>query len=161
MPTEKITYGASLEPTMMKAGWTTFFIPFLNSSKTEDLVHSLGPNLDNWIIWTRVEPIIIPSISCWINVVEKARELRYATLLQANHKEKNSRLDINCSPFPIMHPIKCTCICKLIVKTFYEVRLELRVVAEIIIPHLICVFNENGDIKLCIDGHCGRFVGDP
>ena len=20
------------------------------------------------------------------------------------------------------------------------------------------VFNENGDIKLCIDGHCGRFV---
>ena len=24
-----------------------------------------------------------------------------------------------------------------------------------------CVFNENGDIKLCIDGHCGRFVGDP
>ena len=22
-----------------------------------------------------------------------------------------------------------------------------------------CVFNENGDIKLCIDGHCGRFVG--
>ncbi|KAG4084003.1 hypothetical protein H8356DRAFT_1378901 [Neocallimastix lanati (nom. inval.)] len=24
-----------------------------------------------------------------------------------------------------------------------------------------CVLNENGDIKLCIDGHCGRFVGDP
>jgi len=24
-----------------------------------------------------------------------------------------------------------------------------------------CAFNENGDIKLCIDGHCGRFVGDP
>ncbi|KAG4093360.1 hypothetical protein H8356DRAFT_1361221 [Neocallimastix lanati (nom. inval.)] len=21
-----------------------------------------------------------------------------------------------------------------------------------------CVFNENGDIKLCIDGHCGRFM---
>ncbi|ORY54063.1 hypothetical protein LY90DRAFT_507942 [Neocallimastix californiae] len=25
----------------------------------------------------------------------------------------------------------------------------------------ICVFNENGDIKLCVDGHCGRFMGDP
>jgi len=24
-----------------------------------------------------------------------------------------------------------------------------------------CVFNENGDIKLYIEGHCGRFVGDP
>ena len=24
-----------------------------------------------------------------------------------------------------------------------------------------CVFNENRDIKLCIYGQCGRFVGDP
>ncbi|KAG4103654.1 hypothetical protein H8356DRAFT_1271089 [Neocallimastix lanati (nom. inval.)] len=24
-----------------------------------------------------------------------------------------------------------------------------------------CLFNENGDIKLCVDGHCGRFMGDP
>jgi hypothetical protein len=24
-----------------------------------------------------------------------------------------------------------------------------------------CVFNENGDIKRCVDGHCGIFMGDP
>ncbi|KAG4095772.1 hypothetical protein H8356DRAFT_1398273 [Neocallimastix lanati (nom. inval.)] len=24
-----------------------------------------------------------------------------------------------------------------------------------------CVFNEKRDIKLCVDGHCGRFMGDP